>query len=129
MDVPPPTWADPTSLHPPHGDLQHKVHPCKVPTSILRSRSNLIGSSPELSHRQKSVRRVRFRDPEFTVYTYNRGSGRPHLALLTYLALLLSVLVMALFYTGWHQSQSPCEGLPAALAEVVWGCWLWLTMQ
>ncbi|KAJ8349096.1 hypothetical protein SKAU_G00276850 [Synaphobranchus kaupii] len=125
LGVPPHTWADLDSPHPPPEDPKNKIH---VPTSILRKRSNQTGSSPELSHGRKSDRRVHFRDPEFTVYTYC-APGCPYLTFLTGLVLLLSILVVVLFCASWQQSQRPCEVLQAVVGKVVWGSWLWLTMQ
>ncbi|KAG5846909.1 hypothetical protein ANANG_G00119970 [Anguilla anguilla] len=128
LGVSPHTLPDLDHLHPSHEDPEHKVHPCKVPTSILRRKSNPIGLSPELSHSPKSGRRVHFSNPEFTVYTYC-APGRPYLPFLSWLVLLLSVLLVLLFCTSWHQSQRPSEVLQAVMGKVVWGSWFWLTMQ
>lgn len=70
----------------------------------------------------------------FTVY--DTPQNHLHLALLTCLFLLLSALGLALYCTDRRRPQRACEELQTALAvyllqfkQIVWGCWIWLTMQ
>ncbi|MFT7801935.1 nutritionally-regulated adipose and cardiac enriched protein homolog isoform X2, partial [Arapaima gigas] len=121
--------------HPTQEAPQLKMSTCKFPTSILK-RSHLSGNDTEPSHRRKSERRVRFREPENVVHDYDGSPSRPHLALFTCLFLLLSVLGVALYCTDRRRPLRVCEELEALLAvyvlqmkQVVWGCWIWLTMQ
>ncbi|KAG7466317.1 hypothetical protein MATL_G00163520 [Megalops atlanticus] len=114
---------------------KQKITNCKIPTSILK-RPGCGGADSELTHRRKPERRVRFREPELTVHAYDTSPSRPHLALLTCLFLLLSVLGVALYCTDRRRPQRACEELEAMLAvyllqmkQVLWGCWIWLTMQ
>lgn len=115
---------------------KHKVTYGKVPTSILKRPSPSYGSDTEPSHRRKGERRVRFREPETTVHAYETTSSRPHLALFTCLFLLMSLLGVAMYCTDRRHPQRMCEELEAALAvylvhmkQLLWGCWIWLTMQ
>ncbi|KAI5616677.1 nutritionally-regulated adipose and cardiac enriched protein-like isoform X2 [Silurus asotus] len=108
-----------------------KVINSKIPTSILK-RTN----KPFSTHRRKTERRVRFTEPETTVHGYDPSQNRPHLALLTCLFLLLSALGLALYCTHRRRPHRACEELQAALAvyllrfkQILWGCWIWLTMQ
>nr|XP_023658165.1 uncharacterized protein LOC111838917 isoform X11 [Paramormyrops kingsleyae] len=112
-----------------------KITTCKFPPSILK-RSNLCGSDSEATHRRRSERRVRFREPENIVHGYDASPGRPHLAPLACLFLLLSVLGVMLYCMGRRRPLRTCEELEAILAvcvlqvkQLVWGCWVWLTMQ
>ncbi|AWP16541.1 putative nutritionally-regulated adipose and cardiac enriched protein -like [Scophthalmus maximus] len=113
-----------------------KVTNGKVPTSILKRPSPNYGSDAELNHRRKGERRVRFREPETTVHAYETTPSRPHLALFTCLFLLMSFLGVAMYCTDRRRPQRVCEELEAALAvyllhmkQLLWGCWIWLTMQ
>uniref|UniRef100_UPI0037E88ACC nutritionally-regulated adipose and cardiac enriched protein homolog n=1 Tax=Semicossyphus pulcher TaxID=241346 RepID=UPI0037E88ACC len=113
-----------------------KVTNGKVPTSILKRPSPNYGSETEPNHRRKSERRVRFREPETTVHAYETPPSRPHLALFTCLFLLMSFLGVAMYCTGRRRPQRVCEELEAVLAvyllhmkQLLWGCWIWLTMQ
>ncbi|KAG8013394.1 hypothetical protein GBF38_021738 [Nibea albiflora] len=108
----------------------------KVPTSILKRPSPNYGSDTEPNHRRKGERRVRFREPETTVHAYETTPSRPHLALFTCLFLLMSFLGVAMYCTDRRRPQRVCEELEAALAvyllhmkQLLWGCWIWLTMQ
>ncbi|KAK5916744.1 hypothetical protein CgunFtcFv8_011696 [Champsocephalus gunnari] len=117
----------------------------KVPTSILKRPCPSYGSDTEPNHRRKGERRVRFREPETTVheipYCYSVGAyettaSRPHLALFTCLFLLMSCLGVAMYCTDHRRPQRVCEELEATLAvhllhmkQLLWGCWIWLTMQ
>ncbi|XP_028421185.1 nutritionally-regulated adipose and cardiac enriched protein homolog isoform X2 [Perca flavescens] len=108
----------------------------KVPTSILKRPSPNYGSDTEPNHRRKSERRVRFREPETTVHAYETTPSHPHLALFTCLFLLMSFLGVAMYCTDRRRPQRVCEELEAALAiyllhmkKLLWGCWIWLTMQ
>ncbi|XP_034531648.1 nutritionally-regulated adipose and cardiac enriched protein homolog isoform X1 [Notolabrus celidotus] len=108
----------------------------KVPTSILKRPSSNYGSEIEPNHKRKGERRVRFREPETTVHAYEATPSRPHLALFTCLFLLMSFLGVAMYCTGRRRPQRVCEELEATLAvyllhmkQLLWGCWLWLTMQ
>ncbi|XP_038146592.1 nutritionally-regulated adipose and cardiac enriched protein homolog [Cyprinodon tularosa] len=116
--------------------LTHKVTSGKIPTSILKRPSPNNGSDTEPSHRRKGERRVRFREPETTVHAYETTPTRPHLALFTCLFLLMSFLGVAMYCTDRRRPQRACEELEAALAvylvhikQLLWGCWIWLTMQ
>lgn len=116
--------------------LRTKANSGKVPTSILKRPSPKYGSDTEPNHRQKGERRVRFREPETTVHTYETTPVRPHLALFTCLFLLMSFLGVAMYCTDRRRPQRACEELEAALAvylvhmkQLLWGCWIWLTMQ
>ncbi|XP_018583239.1 nutritionally-regulated adipose and cardiac enriched protein homolog isoform X2 [Scleropages formosus] len=121
--------------HPPEEAPKPQVSTCKFPTSILK-RSNLSGSDTEPTQRRKSERRVRFREPENVVHDYDGSPCRPHLALFACFFLLLSVLGVALYCTDRRRPLRMCEELEALLAvyllqmkQVVWACWIWLTMQ
>ncbi|XP_036006364.1 nutritionally-regulated adipose and cardiac enriched protein homolog isoform X3 [Fundulus heteroclitus] len=124
--------------------LKPKVASVKVPTSILKRPNPNYGLDTEPSHRRKGERRVRFREPETTVHdiycdplgAYETTSARPHLALFTCLFLLMSFLGVAMYCTDRRRPQRACEELEAALAvylvhmkQLLWGCWIWLTMQ
>ncbi|TSO25212.1 hypothetical protein Baya_8835 [Bagarius yarrelli] len=107
-----------------------KVINTKIPTSILK-RTN----EPFSTQRRKTERRVRFSEPEITVHGYESSQSRPHLALLTFLFLLLSALGLALYCTHRRRPHCACEELQTALAvyllrfkQIIWGCWIWLTM-
>ncbi|KAK2843433.1 hypothetical protein Q7C36_011648 [Tachysurus vachellii] len=126
--------------HLPSDTSKPKVINRKIPTSILK-RTN----EPFLTQRRKTERRVRFSEPEITVHDipyydslggYDSYQSRPHLALLTCLFLLLSALGLALYCTHRRRPHRACEELQAALAvyllrfkQILWGCWIWLTMQ
>ncbi|XP_046712281.1 nutritionally-regulated adipose and cardiac enriched protein homolog isoform X3 [Silurus meridionalis] len=117
--------------YPPSDTSKPKVINSKIPTSILK-RTN----KPFSTHRRKTERRVRFTEPETTVHGYDPSQSRPHLALLTCLFLLLSALGLALYCTHRRRPHRACEELQAALAvyllrfkQILWGCWIWLTMQ
>lgn len=67
---------------------------------------------------------------------YETTSSRPHLALFTCLFLLMSLVGVAMYCTDRRHQQRLCEELEAALAvyllhmkQLLWGCWIWLTMQ
>lgn len=67
---------------------------------------------------------------------YETTPSRPHLALFTCLFLLMSFLGVAMYCTDRRHQQRLCEELEAALAvyllhmkQLLWGCWIWLTMQ
>lgn len=122
--------------HEPDDADKPKVTYSKVPTSILKRPSPCYGSDAEPSHRRKGERRVRFREPETTVHAYETSPSRPHLALFTCLFLLMSLLGVAMYCTDRRRPQRLCEELEAALAvyivhmkQLLWGCWIWLTMQ
>ncbi|CAB1330940.1 unnamed protein product, partial [Coregonus sp. 'balchen'] len=111
-----------------------KVTNAKIPMSILKRSGS--GSDSEPSHRRKGERRVRFREPETTVHAYDTSPPRPHLALFTCLFLLMSLLGVAMFCTERRRPQRVCEELEALLAvylihikQLLWGCWIWITMQ
>lgn len=114
-----------------------KVTSSKTPTSILKRPGPVhYGSDVEPSHRRKGERRVRFREPETTVHAYETTQARPHLALFTCLFLLMSCVGVAMYCTDRRHPQRACEELEAALAvyllhmkQLLWGCWIWLTMQ
>ncbi|XP_058471795.1 nutritionally-regulated adipose and cardiac enriched protein homolog isoform X1 [Solea solea] len=113
-----------------------KVTNGKVPTSILKRPSLSCGTDTEVNHRRRSERRVRFREPETTVHAYETTPSRPHLVLFTCLFLLMSFLGVAMYCTDRRRPQRACEELEAALAvyllhmkQLLWGCWIWLTMQ
>ncbi|XP_052010159.1 uncharacterized protein LOC127662835 isoform X1 [Xyrauchen texanus] len=123
--------------------LNSKVISKKLPTSILKRSSGSSGDSV-LSCRRKTKRRVRFREPEITVHdipydcigVYDTPQSRLHLALLTCLFLLLSALGLALYCTDRRRPHRSCEELQTAMAvyllqfkQIVWACWIWLTMQ
>ncbi|KAI4878588.1 hypothetical protein NFI96_002278 [Prochilodus magdalenae] len=121
--------------HPPPDTAKPKVTNGKIPTSILK-RTSVGGSESDPSHRRKTERRVRFREPEIIVHAYDSSQSRPYLALLTCLFLLLSTLGLALYCTDRRRPHRACEDLQAALAvyllqlkQILWGCWIWLTMQ
>ncbi|XP_053701233.1 nutritionally-regulated adipose and cardiac enriched protein homolog isoform X2 [Synchiropus splendidus] len=112
--------------------LKLKVSNAKVPTSILK-RPNY---DTDAIYRRKGERRVRFREPETTVHAYETTPSRPHLALFTCLFLLMSLLGVAMYCTDRRHHQRACEELEAVLAvyllhfkQLLWGCWIWLTMQ
>ncbi|ROL51899.1 hypothetical protein DPX16_19418 [Anabarilius grahami] len=131
-----------------HSELRHRKEPYKqqetlktkvinekLPTSILK-RSNVSNVESDSSRRRKNERRVRFREPEITVHVYDTPQSHLHLALLTCLFLLLSALGLALYCTDRRRPQRACEELQTALAvyllqfkQIVWACWIWLTMQ
>ncbi|XP_068194896.1 nutritionally-regulated adipose and cardiac enriched protein homolog [Antennarius striatus] len=122
------------SYHQQEDASKSKVSNGKVPTSILKR--PLYGSDTEPNHRRKGERRVRFREPETTVHAYEATPSRPHLALFTCLFLLMSFLGVAMYCTGRRRPQRLCEELESALAvyllhmkQLLWGCWIWLTMQ
>ncbi|KAL7862079.1 hypothetical protein SRHO_G00135200 [Serrasalmus rhombeus] len=130
--------------HPPPDAQKPKVINGKIPTSILK-RTSVGGSESDPSHRRKTERRVRFREPEIIVHdipyydclgAYDSSQSRPYLALLTCLFLLLSALGLALYCTDRRRPHRACEDLQAVLAvyllqlkQILWGCWIWLTMQ
>lgn len=67
---------------------------------------------------------------------YETTPSRPHLALFTTLFLLMSFLGVAMYCTDRRHQQRLCDELEAALAvyllhvkQLLWGCWIWLTMQ
>lgn len=67
---------------------------------------------------------------------YETAPSHPHLALFTCLFLLMSFLGVAMYCTDRRHQQRLCEELEAALAvyllhmkQLLWGCWIWLTMQ
>ena len=67
---------------------------------------------------------------------YETTPARPHLALFTCLFLLMSLLGVAMYCTDRRRPQRMCEELEAWLAvyllhmkQLVWGCWMWLTVQ
>ncbi|XP_062863859.1 nutritionally-regulated adipose and cardiac enriched protein homolog [Trichomycterus rosablanca] len=131
-----------------HSELRHRQHlyfspdtsKPKIPTSILKRTSDFYPTQ-----RRKTERRVRFSEPENTIHdipfydcfgAYDSTQSRPHLALLTCLFLMLSALGLALYCTHRRRPQRACEELQAALAvyllrlkQILWGCWIWLTMQ
>ncbi|KAM6912459.1 nutritionally-regulated adipose and cardiac enriched protein homolog isoform 2-T2 [Xenentodon cancila] len=116
--------------------LKPKATSVKVPTSILKRPSPSYGSDAEPNHRRKGERRVRFSEPENTVHAYETTPSRPHLALFTCLFLLMSCLGVAMYCTDRRRPQRVCEELEAVLAvyllhmkQLLWGCWIWLTMQ
>ncbi|KAM8917475.1 nutritionally-regulated adipose and cardiac enriched protein homolog [Spinachia spinachia] len=113
-----------------------KVTNGRTPTSILKRPSPSYGSNTEANHRRKGERRVRFREPETTVHAYETTQSRPHIALLTCLFLLMSFLGVAMYCTDRRRPQRVCEELEHALSvyllhvkRLLWGCWIWLTMQ
>ncbi|XP_037097687.1 nutritionally-regulated adipose and cardiac enriched protein homolog [Syngnathus acus] len=108
----------------------------KIPTSILKKPNPTCVSDTEATQRRKGERRVRFREPETTVHAYETTPSRPHLFLFTCLFLMMSFLGVAMYCTDRRHPQRACEQLQAALAvyllhmkQLVWGCWIWLTMQ
>ncbi|KAK1792966.1 hypothetical protein P4O66_001684 [Electrophorus voltai] len=120
--------------HPPPDTPEPQVN-SKFPTSILK-RTSVGGTEPDSTYRRKPERRVRFREPEIVVHAYDSSQSRPHLAVLTCLFLLLSALGVALYCTDRRRPHRACEDLQAALAvyllqlkQILWGCWIWLTMQ
>ncbi|XP_051578877.1 nutritionally-regulated adipose and cardiac enriched protein homolog isoform X1 [Myxocyprinus asiaticus] len=124
--------------------LQTNVISKKLPTSILK-RSCVSSVESDSSRRRKTERRVRFREPEITVHDipyydclglYDKPQSHLHLALLSCLFLLLSALGLALYCTDRRRPQRACEELQTALAvyllqfkQIIWACWIWLTMQ
>lgn len=73
---------------------------------------------------------------DFCAPVYDTPQSHLHLALLTCLFLLLSALGVALYCTDRRRPQRACEELQTALAvyllqfkQIVWACWIWLTMQ
>ncbi|XP_052001862.1 nutritionally-regulated adipose and cardiac enriched protein homolog isoform X2 [Xyrauchen texanus] len=115
--------------------LKTNVISKKLPTSILK-RSNVSSVESDSSRRRKTERRVRFREPEITVHVYDKPQSHLHLALLSCLFLLLSALGLALYCTDRRRPQRACEELQTALAvyllqfkQIIWACWIWLTMQ
>ncbi|XP_028293737.1 nutritionally-regulated adipose and cardiac enriched protein homolog isoform X2 [Gouania willdenowi] len=124
------------SKNQPVDTLVSKVSNGKVPISILKRSNPSFGSDAEPNHRRKGERRVRFREPETTVHAYETTPSRPHLALFTCLFLLMSFLGVALYCTDRRRPQRVCEEMEAVLAvyllhmkQLLWGCWIWLTMQ
>ncbi|KAF3701233.1 Consortin [Channa argus] len=124
------------SHHQQDDTLRPKITNSKIPTSILKRPSSNYGSEPEPNHKRKGERRVRFREPETTVHAYETTPSRPHLALFTCLFVLMSFLGVAMYCTDRRRPQRVCEELEAALAvyllhmkQLLWGCWIWLTMQ
>lgn len=122
--------------HEPDHTDKPKVTYGKIPTSILKRPSPSYGTDGETTHRRKGERRVRFREPETTVHAYETSPSRPHLALFTCLFLLMSLVGVAMYCTDRRRPQRVCEELEAALAvyivhmkQLLWGCWIWLTMQ
>ncbi|KAL0969080.1 hypothetical protein UPYG_G00222380, partial [Umbra pygmaea] len=119
----------------PHDDKTYNmVTNGKTPTSILKRSGS--GSDSEPSHRRRGERRVRFREPETTVHAYDTSLAHPNLALFTCLFLLMSLLGVAMYCTDRRRQQRVCEELEASLAvyliqmkQLLWGCWIWLTMQ
>ncbi|KAJ7990731.1 hypothetical protein DPEC_G00289960 [Dallia pectoralis] len=104
----------------------------KIPMSILKRSGS--GSDSESSHRRKSERRVRFRDPETTVHAYDTSPPHPHMALFTCLVVLMSLLGVAMYCTDRRRPQRVCEDLEASLAvylirikQILWSCWIWIT--
>lgn len=72
----------------------------------------------------------------YPLAAYETTQARPHLALFTCLFLLMSCVGVAMYCTDRRRPQRACEELEAALAvyllhmkQLVWGCWIWLTMQ
>ncbi|XP_061552812.1 nutritionally-regulated adipose and cardiac enriched protein homolog isoform X1 [Phycodurus eques] len=108
----------------------------KIPTSILKKPSPTYGSDTEATQRRRGERRVRFREPETTVHAYETTPSRPHLVLFACIFLMMSFVGIAMYCTDRRRPQRVCEQLEAALAvyllhmkQLVWGCWIWLTMQ
>ncbi|XP_077395435.1 nutritionally-regulated adipose and cardiac enriched protein homolog isoform X2 [Festucalex cinctus] len=120
--------------HQQEDETTDKVINGKIPTSILKKPT--YGSDTEATQRRKGERRVRFREPETTVHAYETTASRPHLLLFTCLFLMMSFLGVAMYCTDRRRPQRACEQLEAALAvyllhmkQLVWGCWIWLTMS
>ncbi|XP_055028570.2 uncharacterized protein [Misgurnus anguillicaudatus] len=127
-----------------HETPTNKITSEKLPTSILK-RSSVSNVESASLRRRKTERRVRFKEPEITVHdipyydclgVYDTPQNNLHLALLTCLFLLLSVLGLVLYCTDRRRPQRSCEELQTALAvyllqfkQIVWACWIWLTMQ
>jgi hypothetical protein len=72
----------------------------------------------------------------FWFTAYDTSPPRPHLALFTCLFLLMSLLGVVMYSTDRRRPQRVCEELEASLAvylihmkQLLWGCWIWLTMQ
>ncbi|XP_061650948.1 nutritionally-regulated adipose and cardiac enriched protein homolog [Phyllopteryx taeniolatus] len=135
-----------------HSEVRHRKdsrHPQfingKIPTSILKKPSPTYGSDTEATQRRKGERRVRFREPETTVHdipswddtgAYETTPSRPHLVLFACIFLMMSFVGIAMYCTDRRRPQRACERPEAALAvcllhmkQLVWGCWIWLTMQ
>ncbi|TRY57797.1 hypothetical protein DNTS_027638 [Danionella cerebrum] len=111
--------------------LKSKVISEKLPISILKR-----SSVSSVETKRRSERRVRFREPEITVHVYDSPQSRLQLALLSCLFLMLSALALALYCTDRRRHHRTCEELQTALAvyllqlkQIVWACWIWLTMQ
>ncbi|XP_061552813.1 nutritionally-regulated adipose and cardiac enriched protein homolog isoform X2 [Phycodurus eques] len=67
---------------------------------------------------------------------YETTPSRPHLVLFACIFLMMSFVGIAMYCTDRRRPQRVCEQLEAALAvyllhmkQLVWGCWIWLTMQ
>ncbi|XP_057715101.1 nutritionally-regulated adipose and cardiac enriched protein homolog isoform X2 [Corythoichthys intestinalis] len=117
-------------------EVQVKSPNDKIPTSILKKPSPPHRSDTESNQRRKGERRVRFQDPETTVHVYEATPSRPHLVRFICLFLMMSFLGVAMYYTDRRHPQRACEQLEATLAvyllhikQLVWTCWIWLTMQ
>lgn len=87
----------------------------------------------------RTAKRLFFSSPvssSFLFPAYETAPSHPHLALFTCLFLLMSFLGVAMYCTDRRHQQWLCEELEAALAvyllhmkQLLWGCWIWLTMQ
>ncbi|XP_061700779.1 nutritionally-regulated adipose and cardiac enriched protein homolog [Syngnathoides biaculeatus] len=124
------------SLHQRDDKAKAKCINGKIPASILKKPSPTYGSDTEATQRRKGERRVRFREPETTVHAYETPPSRPHMVLFTCIFLMMSFVGIAMYCTDRRRPQRACEQLEAALAvyllhmkQLVWGCWIWLTMQ
>ncbi|KAK1158864.1 hypothetical protein AOXY_G22642 [Acipenser oxyrinchus oxyrinchus] len=120
----------------PTNSKEKQVTTCKCLTSILRKRSSFSCSENEFTHRKKSDRRVRFRDPEIIVHAYDQSTNRTHFALLACIFVLLSVLGVILYCTDKRRHLKVCEELESMLIvsflqmkQILWSCWMWLTRQ
>ncbi|XP_041121339.1 uncharacterized protein LOC121324020 isoform X2 [Polyodon spathula] len=107
---------------------KEKVTTCKCLTSILRKRSSFSCSENEFTHRKKSDRRVRFREPEIIVHAYEQSTNRTHFALLACIFILLSVLGVVLYCTDKRRPLKVCEELESVLIvyflqmkQILWG--------
>ncbi|XP_077476997.1 nutritionally-regulated adipose and cardiac enriched protein homolog [Stigmatopora argus] len=124
------------SHHHQQDKVQFKFPNDKTPASILKKPSPPYRSDPESNQRRKSERRVRFQDPETTVHVYETSPPRPHLIRFICLFLMMSILGVAMYYTDRRHPQRAYEQLETVLAlyllhikQLVWTCWIWLTMQ
>lgn len=120
----------------PTNSKEKQVTTCKCLTSILRKRSSFSCSENEFTHRKKSERRVRFREPEIIVHAYDQSTNRTHFALLACIFVLLSVLGVVLYSTDKRRCLKMCEELESMLIvsflqmkQILWSCWMWLTRQ